>query len=181
MIVAGIDLSLANTGLAVIHDDPTPLVRRVRSKGTADDTLQQRYKRLVDIGNFITGWVGFPDLVVIEAPAFSRTTGHQHDRSGLWWLLVESLITKGVPVAEVPPTSRAMYATGAGNGGKGNVIEAVTRRYPHVDTGGDDNLCDALVLAAMGARHLGHPIEHTLPQTHLRAMDKIKWPAAVST
>lgn len=40
-------------------------------------------------------------------------------------------------------------------------------------TGNDE--ADALVLAAMAHRHLGHPIDE-LPKTHLAAMDKIRWP-----
>jgi crossover junction endodeoxyribonuclease RuvC len=57
------------------------------------------------------------------------------------------------------------------------VLAAVVRRYPHTDVTGND-LADALVLAAMGARRLGFPIETSLPVANLAAMTKISWPQA---
>jgi hypothetical protein len=54
----------------------------------------------------------------------------------------------------------------------------VVRRYQQVDITGND-IADALVLAAMGARQLGTPIETSLPAVHLTAMTKISWPKGV--
>jgi crossover junction endodeoxyribonuclease RuvC len=51
----------------------------------------------------------------------------------------------------------------------------VIRRYPDVDVDGND-VADALVLAAIGCRHLGSPLEESLPANHLAAMNKIRWP-----
>ena len=171
--VAGIDLSLTSTGLAVIGPDGVQ-VHRIQSKGHKDATLIERVVRLrriaVELDDRLTGG----DLIVIEQPAYSRTTGHMHDRSGLWWLIVNSL-SWHTPVVEVAPTARCKYATGKGNASKDAVLAAVVRRYPDVDVTGND-VADALVLAAMGARALGHPIEASLPQTHLDAMAKVAWP-----
>jgi hypothetical protein len=55
------------------------------------------------------------------------------------------------------------------------VLAAVVRRYPHADITGND-IADALVLAAMGARQLGFPIEESLPQANQAALAKINWP-----
>ena len=74
-----------------------------------------------------------------------------------------------------PPTSRATYATGKDNAGKDAVLAAVVRRYPDVDVTGNDE-ADALVMAAMGARLLGHPLEDSLPQSHLRALAGLELP-----
>jgi len=77
-----------------------------------------------------------------------------------------------------PPKVRAIYATGKALD-KDQVLAAVVRRYPNVPIG-NNNEADALILAAMGARKLGHPYEPSLPQTHLRAMDGAEWPHLVS-
>jgi crossover junction endodeoxyribonuclease RuvC len=118
------------------------------------------------------------DIVVIESPAYGSVTGHMHDRSGLWWLVCARLTANGIPVVEVTPQQLKMYALGKGGGagtGKDAVLASVIRRYPTVDITSNDT-ADALVLAAMGARHLGHPIESDLPALHLRAMAKLAWP-----
>lgn len=122
---------------------------------------------------------GAPDLAVIEAPAYSRTGGGSHERSGLWWRVVRRLLAQGVPVVEVAPTQRCRYATGKGSATKGAVVDAVARRWPQYQTGGNDNACDAVVLAAMGADHLGHPTA-IVPATHRTALDRMTWPEEVS-
>ena len=172
--VVGIDTSLTDTGIALIRD-PQPQapveLRRVRSKGKATDTLSQRRERLDRIAGQIvreTLSIG-PELVVIEAPSFGSKHGHAHDRSGLWWLVVFSL-TAHVPVLEVAPTKRMKYATGKGQVAKDVVLTSVVRRYPWVQVA-DNNEADALVLAAIGARLLGAPVEPDLPKGHLGAMD----------
>lgn len=182
--VIGLDLSLTSTGIAVINTDTGDVtIDRIQSKGTKDATLEERRSRLTTLQYAVqtaitkaheaTEVVSIP-LVVIEQPAFSRQTGHMHDRSGLWWLVVAHA-GKWYDVAEVSPTARAKYAAGKGNASKDAVLAAVVRRYPQVEVTGNDE-ADALALAAMGARHLGHPIDD-LPKTHLAAMDAVRWPA----
>lgn len=180
--VVGIDLSLRSTGIAVIHSDGAVTTRTVTSTGKADDDLAAREHRLYVLTQRIVqngrGY-GSPPLVVIEQPAFSRTVGSQHDRSGLWWFVVRGLVEDGCRVVEVSPTARATYATGKGNAAKDRVLAAVVRRYPGVEVDGNDQ-ADALVLAAMGARHLGRPIDDPMPATHLRAMSAVRWPVGVA-
>jgi Holliday junction resolvasome RuvABC endonuclease subunit len=183
-VVIGLDLSLTSTGIAVIDTatgDTT--VERIVSKGKKDATLDERRNRLLQLQYAVQTSitkahemteVNSVPLIVIEQPAFSRQTGHMHDRSGLWWLVV-SHAGKWYHVAEVSPTTRAKYATGKGNAGKDAVLAAVVRRYPQVEVTGNDE-ADSLILAAIGARHLGAPIEDSLPQAHLAAMDAVRWP-----
>ena len=73
-----------------------------------------------------------------------------------------------------------MYGTGKGNAGKDEVMLATARRYTNQAEVANNDQADALVLAAMGARHLGAPIEESLPQSHLRALDKVAWPAGLA-
>lgn len=185
VVVAGIDLSLASTGLALAtwHDGVREQdIQRIQSKGQAGATLTQRRDRLHRLCAAISDRAGCADLVVIEGPSYGTSreqAAARHDRSGLWWLLVDNLVeTFGSRVAEVPPSVRAKYATGVGNAGKDAVLAAAVKRYPDWDITGND-VADAVILAAMGARHLGHPID-SLPQVHLAAMTKVRWPATDS-
>lgn len=181
--VVGLDLSLTSTGLAATgttNGIPYAAVDRITTKPTGDN-IRARTARLNHIVDAVHGWVAADtDLVVIEGPALATRSAHTHDRSGLWWLVINRLIANDHPVVIVPPSSRAKYATGKGNAAKDAVLAAVVRRYPDTDVTGNDE-ADALILAAMGARALGHPIEtggvDGLPKTHLDAMTKIAWPA----
>jgi crossover junction endodeoxyribonuclease RuvC len=178
LLVAGVDLSLTSTGVATVWAPPEAggRLKRVESKGAKGATLAQRCIRLDRLARAITDEAGRADLVVIEAPAYSRTVGSMHDRSGLWWLVIHILTEDyACTVVEVAPTARARYATGRGNAGKDQVLAAVCKRYPDWDVTGND-VADALILAAMGARHLGHPIETSMPATHLTAMAAVAWP-----
>ena len=200
MRIIGLDLSLTATGIATIDGD-TIDVSTVRSSGAKDASLSDRasrINRLVDqivalsmpesrssriwreTGRRLGVVVGAPrpDLVVIEQPAFSRTTGHHHDRSGLWWQTVTTLLEYGVPVVEVTPSGLKKYATGKGNADKDTVLLAVARRFPDVEIR-NNNEADALVLAAMGADHLGCPIGD-MPAVNRAALDAVRWPEAVT-
>lgn len=173
-IIYGIDPSLTGTGLARLDTEDVLAVETwtIATKGKADATLAQRRNRLHDIVDTI-GLYNV-DLVVVESPSLAQ--GSQRgtlDRNGLWWLIVSAF---SCPVVEIAPSTLKVYATGKGNASKGAVIEAVTRRYPHVTTDGDDNRCDALVLAAIGHHLLtGKPLVD-LPATHTRALDKVARP-----
>jgi crossover junction endodeoxyribonuclease RuvC len=178
--VVGLDLSLTSTGVAWLGiDDGVPVVTRtmrIRSVGAKDATLYGRHERIARLVREVCSAVGYVDLLVIEQPAYSRTVGSQHDRSGLWWLVIDALIREdhARSVAEVAPTGRARYATGKGNAGKDEVLAAAIRRFPGWDITGND-VADAVILAAMGARHLGHPIDQ-MPAAHLTAMAAVRWP-----
>jgi crossover junction endodeoxyribonuclease RuvC len=176
--VIGVDLSLTATGMS-----DGAVTWTVKSTGSADASLDDRVRRLDLLRTLITQLIAAPsgvDLVVIEQPAFSRQNGHMHDRSGLWWLVVDWLAQRGIPVAEVAPTALKKYATGKGTANKGAVIDATARRFPDVDTGnGDDNRCDALWLAAMGIDHLGGV--SVVPAAQRAVLDKVAWPQGMAS
>jgi crossover junction endodeoxyribonuclease RuvC len=169
--VVGLDLSLTATGIAT----PDGVCTRT-SKGKAGASLADRRQRLLNLRLRIDMVLSpyEPALVVVEGPAFGSRDGHAHDRSGLWWGVVDWLTYNKVPVAEVPPALVKKYATGKGNAGKDEVLAAVVRRYPDVEVT-NNNEADALVLRAMGCDWLGEPLA-TVPQTHRAALDKVAWP-----
>lgn len=176
--VAGLDLSLTSTGVALVGDGEPAELHRVRSAGHRGDSLWERFLRLDRLRREIVDLVhgDSPDLVVVEGPSFGSAGAGTFDRSGLWWLVVWEL-SAAIPVAEVSPSARAKYATGAGGGpkaAKDAVLAAVVRRYSDVEVDGND-VADALLLAAMGARHLDAPIDE-VPAVNLQAMEKVAWP-----
>jgi crossover junction endodeoxyribonuclease RuvC len=170
--VIGVDLSLTATGMS---DGRTTWL--VKSTGHKGDTLATRRERLDLLTAAIAAHIQHhqADLVVLEGPSLGQTRqGGQHDRAGLWWLIVDWCFEYGIPAAEVPPASLKRYATGKGDANKGAIIEATTRRYPHVATGGDDNRCDALWLHAMGLDHLTGT--STVPAAHRTGLAVVQWP-----
>ena len=86
---------------------------------------------------------------------------------------------RSCPVVEVAPKARAKYATGNGNSDKAAVMAAARVTYPHV-TFRNDNECDALILAAMGARAIARPIDDGLPERHTNALRNVHWPDLAS-
>ena len=182
MIVVGLDLSLTSTGIATVEssgDSLTWTLDRLGSLPPGRDAPWWDHRcRLVNLANAITesaGSRGRPELVVIEGRSDGNRTGKAHDRAGLWWIVAAEL-SRHSDVAVVSPSGRMVYATGSGRADKDRVLAAAVRRYPDVPIDGND-AADAVILAAMGARWLGEPVDDTLPQTHLRALDKVQWPA----
>lgn len=174
--VIGLDLSLTSTGLAFIRPAAPAGVQTLKSKGAKDATLAERALRLHNLARDIILAALTADVVVIEQPAYNQTGGSHHDRSGLWWLVADALSDEELRLVEVTPQAVKKYATGKGNASKDEVLAAVVRRYPDVEVG-NNNEADALVLAAIGARLAGYPIEESMPLAHLDALSKVRWTA----
>lgn len=200
--VAGLDISTTRTGLAVIDiptsgvdgfDVPAIQLGRVNSSAPAARlrrvTVGQRGGRMraaaEDICQFLGRGDRIPDLAVHEAPAYSAgSMAGQFDLAGLKWAVMNALDIAGVPQIEVVTGKIKKYATGSGATAgankveKGDVMAAVIRRYGTDDLRiRDDNEADALVLAAIGARLLGYPIEEKpLPAANAAACNDLVLP-----
>lgn len=171
----GLDLSLTGTGVCVrpgdgSSDDGVVLVL-VQTK--PQKCLGDTYLRLRQIVAKVTDHVPSGSKVCVEGPSYGSVNGHQHDRSGLWWMIYEQLNGLGCEIVSVPPTSRAMYATGKGNAGKDSVLAAMVRKHPSLLIN-DNNIADAVALCDMACRFYAHPVDPDLPETHMRAMKGIK-------
>jgi len=180
-IVVGLDLSLTGTGICRIEsaDGRTRVsLKQVGEKGFKDATWSDRESRLRRTVRTIVETCVIPtnpDLIVIEAPAYSRTEGHAFDRAGLWWLVYTTLKDESIPVAPVDNSKRALYGSGvSGKKDKESVMASMVRRFPTLPIT-TNNEADALALACMGMRHLGKRID-AVPQASLKAMQGIKWP-----
>lgn len=179
MMVVGVDPSLTGTGVVVVNTRDLLDVRSttVESRGARADSWDRRSARARGIAGTVAAMVPADTrLVVMESPSLNqRNAGSAHDRAGLWWAIYWRLTDRGIGVLPVPPAVRAKYAAGKGNAAKDAVMLAVARRYPHVDIG-NNNEADAMVLAAIGARLLGEPVEDSLPKTHTDALQKVTLP-----
>ncbi len=169
--VIGVDLSLASTGVA--GPGWTARIQPPRTVRNAHERDRRRWIR-----DQVLDYTRGADLVVMEGLALSSRTGQALTRAGLWCQIDDAIDHRGTPIAVVPPTVRAKYATGKGNAGKDAVLAAVIKRYPTIDVDGNDE-ADALALCAMGLDWLGHPLVR-MPQTHRAALDGATWPSLVT-
>lgn len=183
--VVGIDSSLTGSGVVRI-DERGIAVATIGSKGRKIDSLADRTTRLRGNVRRVLDFAldgldrqarGPLPVFAIEAP-IPTPGGHQHDRSGQWWLLVHLLSKEGL-VVEIAPTSLKLYATGKGNADKDAVLAAAIRTFPDVDVQGND-VADGLWLAAMVRRQLAAPIERSRTAVSVAALDRVRWPSAIA-
>lgn len=166
--VAGLDISLTGTGIATLGG-----TTRVPTTGRRRDTITQRRDRMRHITTTVLTEVGAVDLACVEGPSHHSVGGHVWDRGGLWWLIVDALCARDIPVAVIPPMCRAKYATGKGNARKAVVLDAARRRYGAICETDDE--ADALILRAMGLDWLGVPLT-SVPDGHRVALAGCQWP-----
>lgn len=176
MNTIGLDLSLTATGLANSNGE-TQLIGRA---GVTRMPMRDRIRALKELRSDIVYWISvrMPDLVAIELPTFSTSATGSIERHYLYLDVIDGLLMRSIPVAEVASSSRIKYATGKGVGGKNAVVDAVARRLPMFETGGNDNECDAAILCAMAADHLGEPLA-VMPVLHREALAKVRWPVVM--
>lgn len=156
MIHVGLDASLTSFGVAVLSPGGVPAVTHFSTKPTGA-TLAERHARLDSLVQNVRTFVvdhdqvpGREARVYIEAPPYGKTPaqGSAHDRSGLWWLVVQRLIDDGYSVIEVSPTKVKSFGAGKGNADKTAMTVAAAREFPGVALVKDDEV-DALWLAAL--------------------------------
>lgn len=164
-LVIGVDASLTSTGLAGA-DWTAHIIPKVKGH----ERLQQL---ITEIGDYIKQ----ADLVVIEGPSYGSGVAHRHeDLAGLRVMLRHWCWRHSIPYAVVPPSVRAMYATGRGNASKGEVRTCLQDRYGMAFEGkARYDEADAFALAALGLHWLGQPLAD-VPDNHARALTSCTWP-----
>lgn len=182
MRVVGIDASLTSTGVAVIGDGLCT-TKRIESsppkRALGDKTpvpIADRRRRIHDIVLDVTSWApSFATaLVVIEGPSYASAGANTWDRAWLWGAIVERMLANDVPVAIVPPTTRAKWASGSGAAGKSPIAVHLSRMWPELDPGISDDEWDALALASMGAQAIRLiPVDLA---RHREQIDRVVWP-----
>jgi crossover junction endodeoxyribonuclease RuvC len=163
--VAGIDLSLTSTGWSC-----NGVTESIASKNKGA-------RRLFDIRSKILDLLVENDFpgVVLENYSFGSRASQAHALGELGGVVRVALYESGVPYVEVPPTSRAKFATGRGNAGKSEVVSSISARTGITWQGkGADDQCDAWILEEMGRCALGRQ-RFEWPKNHVEAMNKILW------
>lgn len=169
--VIGLDLSLRSTGVA-----GRDWALTIAGPKLPDDApIERHWARLRHMRARLLEYIDSADLLVLEAPAYSKGADPgSHERAWLWWAVAGRCFAREIPLALVSPGTLKVYATGDGRASKEDVVQQTQRRRPDVQFRGNDQ-ADALTLAAMGLDALGHaPVE--LPQTHRRALASVDWP-----
>ena len=174
--VIGLDLSLTASGFA----STLGWCELLGEDGITTMQLADRAAAVYRLACRIVDLAKSSDLVVLERPAAAQAYGGASERAGLFWLVVVKLRAIDIPVAEVTPGTLKQYATGKGQGDKGAVIDAVARRWPMFQTGGNNNIADAVVLAAMGADQYGQSLA-VMPSINRAALKKIEWPERIGS
>lgn len=178
-IVLGIDPSLRSTGLAVLTDGRPTALHSIGYGGHDGDSYATRSRRVRAVCRSAIEWAlrdGRPDLAVIEGPAYGQFLPSTFDRSGLWHGLYGALDAKKVPVAVVPPQTRAKWATGSGRAEKGEVLANVRAWFPPPTKVLNHDIADAAVLALMGSVQFGTPMPTTVRE-RLESMKETHQPA----
>lgn len=193
MIVVGVDPSLTNTGIAVLHNGQPALLRSIGHGTLSGRSYAHRSDRIVsechavmsvladdcDERNTLRPPRSRIDLVVLEGPAYGACNASTHDGSGLWWGLYSTLRARRIPTAVIPPATRAKWATGKGNADKRTVLATVRDWWPATRIANHDQ-ADALVLAAIGAFHYGDPMPFDVKERHTANLAAVQWPELVT-
>lgn len=166
MRIVALDPSLTATGVADSECGSYLIVPPAGVRGEA---------RNWQILKAVMAAVDGADVVMIEGYAFGAKGRAVFDIAELGGVLRMGLYTRGVAWVEVPPSCVKTLATGKGNSKKDAVLAEAIRRLGYA--GSDHNEADATWLLQAGLIHYGLPGAATLPQTHLRGLDKIQWPA----
>lgn len=191
MIVAGLDLSLTSTGIAILRDGRPIMLRSIGTDGGIKD-WEHRVRRITrqtwNVVRVIES-KGMPDLVMVEAPLTfgPDSSADSYDRYSLFVEVVRQLQAWKLPIVFIHNRTRASWATGKGYSSKELtakqkkqlVLDAVRATWaPWVGHITNDDIGDALCLAEIGARYLGESLHFPVRRRHVEAMaNSITWPS----
>jgi crossover junction endodeoxyribonuclease RuvC len=177
--VVGVDASISSTGV-VLLSDKVRAFKRVQTKprgeeiGARIDRIRQSaagIRNAID-GEIVGGGLDV-QLVVIEMPAFGKSTAMTHMLAGHWWMTVH-VLEQLAPVAQVAPGTLKKFATGNGRAEKDEVLAAAIGVFATAIRNND--VADASVLAAMGATHLGIEFGGGFAPSGVASVQSVRWP-----
>jgi Holliday junction resolvasome RuvABC endonuclease subunit len=111
------------------------------------------------------------DLVAMEELAYGAKGAAAWVLPWIWGEIIRLCEKHDVKLVIVNVSCVKKYATGKGNADKDTVLLAASRRYADVGIT-NNNEADATVIAAIGCRYLGLPIDQ-VPKVNLEFMSKI--------
>ncbi len=116
-------------------------------------------------------------IVVLEGYSFASRGRAIVSLGELGGVVRCALADKGLASVDVPPTCRALYATGKGNASKEQVLAEAIRKLGYEGFSHDE--ADALWLRRMALDHYAPRSE--LNEKKRKALSAIDWPALTST
>jgi crossover junction endodeoxyribonuclease RuvC len=175
--VAAFDLSLTQTGFAVVHAD-APMPGGVHVENADVGTIRASSTgmlRLDYIRKQVLQRADGAHLVVLEGYAYgqARGTSQAHSMGEIGGVIRLSLWRQGIPFVDIAPAKLKKYATGKGNAGKDEMLASAIRRLAY--EGANNNEADALWLLHMGLDAYGRGWA-ALPQGHRLALSGVPWP-----
>lgn len=161
----GLDLSLTSTGTSIAGKTSV-----ISTKTKGPERLSYVTKNVLQM--CLNEKI---DCAIIESYSFASRNSQAHSIGELGGCIRMILWENSIPYIDVPPTSRAKFATGKGNAGKTEVISAISSKTGLTFSGaGADDECDAWVLEQMGLAYLGRS-EYGWTQSQLSSLEKINW------
>jgi len=141
-MIIGIDLSLSNTGIAILGNKTETKSIKVKSYKTP-------IERLIEIKNKILDSItGNPLLIVIEDYAYSTVYAHKlGELGGVVKVAIKEKFSD-VNIVLVPPTILKKFVTGKGNAEKNIMILHIYKKWKREFS--DNNQADAFALAKFG-------------------------------
>lgn len=152
MLIAGVDLSLRETGLAVVHEDGEPSILKI-IKSNPKFSIEQR---ITMINNTVYEWIKSPHLkiVYIEGLALAARGQRLAQIAGLHYHLRVKLYNCGIPFKTKTPTQLKKFVI-KGSAKKEQMLLHCYKRWGiEFD---NNNLCDAYCLARMALENVTNP------------------------
>lgn len=162
MKIAGLDLSLTSTGLV----DGAGEAHLIGSK-------QRGLDRLAELRDLILDNLAGATLVAIEGYAYGRPN-QAHQLGELGGVIRLALHERDIHIANVPPSTVKLWATGKGNAPKDAVLAAAVRRWPDIN---DNNIADAAWLRDLAEHAYSGKDTPEIPAAKARALIAVEWPA----
>ncbi|MFI6179731.1 hypothetical protein ACIA8R_29600 [Nonomuraea sp. NPDC051191] len=175
--VIGMHLGLPTSHVAITTDYGITVHRCTPSAGYGPSTpelIRRHHWMARDIGLTVAQFN--PVLVVVNQPG-EQDGSNRWDSHGLWWHVVKDLVGDLRPISVIDDDTAFTYATGVNRATdplpfEDTVLARLTDRY-----GQERRLTSgqaaALIRAAMGADHLGHPVA-PVPARHRAALDSVE-------
>jgi Holliday junction resolvasome RuvABC endonuclease subunit len=142
----GLDLSLTSTGISINGS-----TQSIRTKNRGSKRLIEIRDSILDVAK-----AHKVQIVAVEGYSYASQYSQAHSIGELGGVVKVAIRELGLPMAVIPPTCRAKFATGKGNSGKSDVMASITAKTGLLFTGADGNdRCDAWILEQMTLTYLG--------------------------
>lgn len=184
--VVGLDLGIANVGIAVTHDqigEPRLSCRTVTPRARNDRSTVMDHERVHETIAAIQAAVRCkPDVVVIELPILVEGHGDMSVRLGeIHGPIKHWLFSQRIPYADVNNMHVKQYATGNGGAKKPEVLAAVIARYGRFLHVHSYDEADATTLLMAGLDHYGSSLPDgtplpSVPPHNSKGVAKTTWP-----